>query len=328
MTAVLQTGVAAAESESPGRVAQHCGKEAAMFEQLFILVSVGVAVGLSARAVCRSSADGEGFLWVWPAVSVTVLGVIVLGPRGFASSVAAVACLIGLPLAVAEVCRRVRGLIDQPSADSDSSFIGTQIDVCTNGCVSGKALAAGLLEIPAASALPLTRNCEISASINLSPNNRVGNAPRGPVGTRLNEVDCGPCPRDALEPCAEDLDDGSDPELVALADESVTQWLQRSRPAPGEERIDGMTRVEFAPGEKQIAVHVAFCPPLPTVPVVTCELLDDADVRLRVTTVQTYGVRIEAKRSGDVGEALAIAVRFSALVEAASAPRQSSRSAA
>jgi hypothetical protein len=256
-----------------------------MFEQFLMLVPVGVAVGLSARAVCRSSVDGEGFRrdarrWVWPAVSVTVLGVIVLGPRGFASAVAAVACLIGLPLVVADVCRRVRGVIDQQRAAADLSF------------------------------------------------NRVGNAPRGPLGTRLNEVDCEPCPLDAFEPRAEDSDDGSDPELIALADESVTQWLQRSRPVPGEERIDGMTRVEFAPGEKQIAVHVAFCPPLPAVPVVTCELFDDADVRLRVTTVQSYGVRIEAKRSGDVGEALAVAVRFSASVESASAPRQSSRSAA
>ena len=50
-------------------------------------------------------------------------------------------------------------------------FIGIQIDVCAKGVVSGKALAAGLLETPAASALPLTRNCEISANINLSPNN-------------------------------------------------------------------------------------------------------------------------------------------------------------
>ena len=169
---------------------------------------------------------------------------------------------------------------------------------------------------------------DASANINLMLNNRVGIASRGPLDTRLNDVDSGLFPPDACEPCSEDLDDGSDPELVALADESVMQWMQRSRPAPGEERIDGMTRVEFAPGEKQIAVHVAFCPPLPTVPVVTCELLDDADVRLRVTTVQTYGVRIEAKRSSDIGEALAVAVRFSASVEAASAPRQSSRSAA
>ncbi|MBI5759444.1 MAG: hypothetical protein HZA46_13070 [Planctomycetales bacterium] len=251
---------------------QHCGKDAAMFEQFLMLVPVGVAVGLSARAVCRSSADGEGFRrdvprWVWPAVSVMVLGVIVLGPRGLASSVAAVACLVGLPLAVAEVCRRVRGLIDQSSALAELSFN------------------------------------------------------RDPTGSEPSRLD-------TFEPCADDSDDGSDPELVALADESVTQWLQRSRPAPSEERIDGMTRVEFAPGEKQIAVHVAFCPPLPAVPVVTCELLDDADVRLRVTTVQTYGVRIEAKRSGDIGEALAVAVRFSAWVEAASTPRQSSRSAA
>jgi hypothetical protein len=31
------------------------------------------------------------------------------------------------------------------------SFIGTQIDVCANAFVSGKALAAGLLNTPAAS---------------------------------------------------------------------------------------------------------------------------------------------------------------------------------
>ena len=260
-----------------------------MFQQILILVPVGVAVGLSARAVCRSRADGEGFRrdaprWVWPAVSVTVLGVIVLGPRGFASSVAAVACLIGLPLVVAEVCRRVRGLLNQSRAVAESSF---------NRDPTGSELRHTL-----------------------------------PVGSRFNEVDSAQCPLAGFEPCSEDLDDSSDPELVALADESVTQWWQRSRPAPGEERIDGMTRVEFAPGEKQIAVHVAFCPPLTAVPVVTCELLDDADVRLRVTTVQTYGVRIEAKRLSDTGEALAVAVRFSASVEAASAPRQSSRSAA
>lgn len=113
-----------------------------------------------------------------------------------------------------------------------------------------------------------------------------------------------------------------------LADDSVTHWLKRSRPSASEERVEGMTRAEFAPGQKQIAVHVAFCPPLPVVPVVTCELLDDADVRLRITSSQTYGVRIEAKRASDVNQPLTLAIHFTATADAASAPRQPARSAA
>jgi hypothetical protein len=256
-----------------------------MFEQVLILIPIGAAVGLAARAVCLGHGGGSAAAWdvsrwVWPAVAVAFLGVIALGPRGFAAAAASVAFLVGLPLLIAGVWRRVCHLFDQPSAETDPSF------------------------------------------------NRMGNAPRGPLGTRLDEVDSYPSPHEFLERCSDIPDDGSETERMSLSDDAVRQWLKRSRLSASEERIEGMTRAEFGSGQKQIALHVAFCPPLPVVPVVSCELLDDVDVRLRVTSVQAFGLRIEAKRSTDVDQPLAAAIQFSAVAGTASAPRQSSRSAA
>ncbi len=76
----------------------------------------------------------------------------------------------------------------------------------------------------------------------------------------------------------------------------TTNWMSRSL-QDGCDVIEGGFRIEFAPGQRQVAVHVPFSPALPAVPEIECEPIDgDADVSVRMTSIQAYGLRIEVTR--------------------------------
>ena len=57
-------------------------------------------------------------------------------------------------------------------------------------------------------------------------------------------------------------DDSRDEELLAP---DVAHKLARRRNTAGNEIIEGLWRVPFAPGERTTSVHIAFCPPLAAV---------------------------------------------------------------
>jgi len=76
----------------------------------------------------------------------------------------------------------------------------------------------------------------------------------------------------------------------------TTNWMSRSL-QDGCDVVEGGFRVEFAPGQRLVAVHVPFSPALAAVPEIECEPIDgDAEVRVRVTSIQAYGLRIEVMR--------------------------------
>ena len=93
---------------------------------------------------------------------------------------------------------------------------------------------------------------------------------------------------------------------------NVSQWMTRSDSPLGEERIDGVVAVHLQAGEKQSMIHLPFVPPFATQPNVTCEVLGDVAARLRVAAIQTYGARIEVKRSQGVDEPVSFEVGFAA----------------
>lgn len=77
-------------------------------------------------------------------------------------------------------------------------------------------------------------------------------------------------------------------------DRELVQWLRR-RSENGAEVVEGTFRVEFAPGQKQAALHVPLIPPLAAPPSVECCATDGA-LRVKVAAAYCYGVRIEARR--------------------------------
>jgi len=96
----------------------------------------------------------------------------------------------------------------------------------------------------------------------------------------------------------------------------VSQCLTRTRSQDQGERIEGTVRVEFAAGQKVAVVHVPFVPPLPRVPRIECHLMDGAELRVKVAAAHTYGMRIEARRTGSADAALSAEVSFAAHDEA------------
>lgn len=89
-------------------------------------------------------------------------------------------------------------------------------------------------------------------------------------------------------------------EAEEAPDESlISQWVRRSTPAGGHDRLEGVSRVVFTAGQKQATIHIPFCPPFAHAPHLTCDLEDSDEVRMKGVTVYSYGARVELKRRGD-----------------------------
>lgn len=94
---------------------------------------------------------------------------------------------------------------------------------------------------------------------------------------------------------------------------SVSQWMSRSHELDGGETVEGGMTLRLPAGQKSAVFHVAFCPPLTGTPEVTCHLLDEVPLRLRVTTAQPYGTRIEAKRTGEPADDVEATIAYLAV---------------
>ncbi|MEZ6126910.1 MAG: hypothetical protein R3C49_27650 [Planctomycetaceae bacterium] len=73
--------------------------------------------------------------------------------------------------------------------------------------------------------------------------------------------------------------------------------IQRTREPDGSELIEGVMKVHFDKGQKRANIHVPFSPPLAGLPEVECECVGNEDLRLKVPVRQSYGIRIEARRT-------------------------------
>ncbi len=97
-------------------------------------------------------------------------------------------------------------------------------------------------------------------------------------------------------------------------DPSILQSMTRRLLDDGCEAVEGSVRIDFGPGERTAAAHVAFSPPLTDRPRVECQALSDFDGRVRIGVAQSYGLRIEARRSEPARDAVCVDVGFSAHV--------------
>ena len=89
--------------------------------------------------------------------------------------------------------------------------------------------------------------------------------------------------------------------------------MTRQLTEQGNECIEGTIQIAFCPGQKQTAIHIPFCPPLSEKPKVQCEPAEDVPIRFKVALARPYGMRIEAKRTGEIDAECSVQVRFSAV---------------
>jgi len=93
-----------------------------------------------------------------------------------------------------------------------------------------------------------------------------------------------PCNNEPIKPCVE-----------TSIPETANQWMVR-RDEEGSEICEGQMRVEFAAGEREVTLHVSFCPPLPSIPHVELEDLDGQGWDLKATAAYSYGIRVTVRR--------------------------------
>jgi hypothetical protein len=76
---------------------------------------------------------------------------------------------------------------------------------------------------------------------------------------------------------------------------NMTQQLTRVREARGGESLHALARAEVPAGDRLAVVHLALCPPLESPPELTAHAIDAEDAEVRITTAETYGVRLEVR---------------------------------
>ncbi len=140
--------------------------------------------------------------------------------------------------------------------------------------------------------------------------------------TDLAEVQCNPKEAPAIDPPPEEDSLGM-PDEESESDQSIVQWMTRRRLPDGGEVVEGAVRIDLDPAEKVGVAHLSFVPPLVCDPKAECHLLCDFGGRVRITAAKSYGLRIEARQSGELTLATTINVAFSA-----QAPPAASRAAA
>jgi hypothetical protein len=101
----------------------------------------------------------------------------------------------------------------------------------------------------------------------------------------------------ALEEFEESAEDTGD-DVVA---DDVSLWLSRRSVEAGE-LVEGWARAEFTGGQREVIVHIAFCPPLPLVPTIETEDLDGAGLQIRVAASFPFGARLSVRRVDSVIE--------------------------
>lgn len=77
--------------------------------------------------------------------------------------------------------------------------------------------------------------------------------------------------------------------------EQLVQQLTRRRADSGGELIHALVRAECPAGDRRVAVHLAFCPPLEAIPRLAAHVLDDRDAEATISLAATYGARIEIR---------------------------------
>jgi len=111
---------------------------------------------------------------------------------------------------------------------------------------------------------------------------------------------------EAILPTEHSLDE-EETELPA----GVTQQLTRAW-QDGREVIYGQLRSCFTSGRRDQSLHIAFCPPLSTLPEVTVHQLDGPSATVKASQVEVYGARLDIHLASAARETTEVVLEFSA----------------
>jgi hypothetical protein len=102
----------------------------------------------------------------------------------------------------------------------------------------------------------------------------------------------------AVEPIADYVAaDEEDPEAGDLLPPEISQRILRAYSEHGGELIYGTIQCDFRGGQRQQNLHLAFCPPLASIPDLSADQLAGPPVQIRPTLVESFGAVLELKLS-------------------------------
>jgi hypothetical protein len=101
-----------------------------------------------------------------------------------------------------------------------------------------------------------------------------------------------------------------DDESSEVLPKGVSQRITRGREESGGEMVYGIVRCDFAPGQRQQNVHIAFCPPLQRKPQLSMDQVEGPTARLRPSIVETFGAGVEVKLKAASSEPSSVQVQF------------------
>ncbi|MBI1314944.1 hypothetical protein GC176_26935 [bacterium] len=123
---------------------------------------------------------------------------------------------------------------------------------------------------------------------------------------------------DALSTEVDSMSEDGAPASLLRSGPETRQWMSRSV-QEGYEVVEGETRVRFEPGQRLVALHLPFSPPLTAAPEFECECLDDVAVSFRTTARHSYGIRVEVSRSGSLDQPAVANIGWTASAESTAA---------
>ncbi len=105
--------------------------------------------------------------------------------------------------------------------------------------------------------------------------------------------------------------------------EEMTQQLTRIDTQDGTQAVEGVLRSRFQPAERSRSLHVAFCPPLPTVPEMTVTQCSGPRCHVRAAEVRTYGARFDLRLAAASEASEEVLIHFEAVASASSTAQAS-----
>ena len=95
-----------------------------------------------------------------------------------------------------------------------------------------------------------------------------------------------------------------------LLSPNVSQRITRGKEENGVEAVFGVVRCDFAVGQRQQNLHIAFCPPLERVPELTTDQIDGPIVKIKPSMVEVFGAGLEVKLPAPCSEPTSVQVQF------------------
>jgi hypothetical protein len=97
---------------------------------------------------------------------------------------------------------------------------------------------------------------------------------------------------------------------AVLTTELVLQQLARVRTAEGNEAVRGRLVAEFAAGQRDTTLYVAFCPPFERLPDVDTHVTDDTTASVKVAQRLHNGAQLDVRLTEPAENSLTVTVEF------------------